>query len=289
MKLKLGIPKGSLQESTIKLFKKAGFNINVSERSYFPSIDDEEIECMLIRAQEMARYVEDGILDCGLTGKDWILENNADVVEVADLIYSKTSLGKVKWVLAVPNDTKIKSVKDLQGKRIATEAVNLAKSYLKKNKVTANVEFSWGATEVKPPKLADAIIEITETGSSLRNNNLKIIDVVLESNTKLIANKQAWKDSKKRKKLEIMKMLLVGAIISEEKVGLKMNVNKKDVNKIIKVLPALKKPTISGLVNDSFVAIDTIVDEKIVRDLIPKLKEAGASGIVEYPLNKIIP
>lgn len=289
MKLKLGIPKGSLQDSTIKLFKKAGFNINVSERSYFPTIDDEEMECMLIRAQEMARYVEDGVLDCGLTGKDWILENNADVVEVADLIYSKTSLGKVKWVLAVPNDSKIKTAKDLQGKRIATEVVNLAKGYLKKNKVTANVEFSWGATEVKPPKLADAIIEITETGASLRNNNLKILDVVLESNTKLIANKKSWKDPKKRKKLEILKMLLTGAILSEEKVGLKMNVNKDDVNKIIRVLPALKKPTISGLVNGSFVAVDTIVDEKIVRDLIPKLKEAGASDIVEYPLNKIIP
>lgn len=237
----------------------------------------------------MARYVEDGVLDCGLTGKDWILENNADVVEVADLIYSKTSLGKVKWVLAVPNDSKIKTAKDLQGKRIATEVVNLAKGYLKKNKVTANVEFSWGATEVKPPKLADAIIEITETGASLRNNNLKILDVVLESNTKLIANKKSWKDPKKRKKLEILKMLLTGAILSEEKVGLKMNVNKDDVNKIIRVLPALKKPTISGLVNGSFVAVDTIVDEKIVRDLIPKLKEAGASDIVEYPLNKIIP
>ncbi len=289
MKLKLGIPKGSLQESTIKLFKKAGFNINVSERSYFPTVDDEEMECMLIRAQEMARYVEDGVLDCGLTGKDWILENNADVVEVADLIYSKTSLGKVKWVLAVPFASKIKSVKDLQGKRIATEAVNLTKKYLAKNKVTANVEFSWGATEVKPPKLADAIMEITETGSSLRNNNLKIIDVVLESNTKLIANKKTMKDPKKRKKIEILKMLLVGAIISEEKVGLKMNVSKKDLDKVIKVLPALKKPTVSGLVNDSYVAIDTIVDERAVRVLVPELKEAGASGIVEYPLNKIIP
>jgi ATP phosphoribosyltransferase len=288
MKLKLGIPKGSLQDSTIKLFKKAGFNIKVSERSYFPAIDDDNIECMLIRAQEMARYVEDGVLDCGLTGKDWIIENNADVVEVGDLIYSKASLGKIKWVLAVPNDSKIKSVKDLQGKRIATEAVNLTKSYLRKNKVTANVEFSWGATEVKPPKLADAIIEITETGSSLRNNNLRIVDTILESNTKLIANKTTWKDPLKRRKIETIKMLLVGAIISEEKVGLKMNVSKKDLNKVIKVLPALKRPTISGLVNDSFVAIDTIVDEKIVRDLIPKLKEAGASGIVEYPLNKII-
>jgi len=288
-KLKLGIPKGSLQESTIKLFKKAGYTINVGERSYFPTIDDDGIDCMLIRAQEMARYVEDGVLDCGLTGKDWILENNADVIEVADLIYSKTSLGKVKWVLAVPDDSGIKSVKDLHGKRIATEAVNLAKAYLKKNKVNADVEFSWGATEVKPPRLADAIIEITETGSSLRENNLKIIDVVLESNTKLIANKQAWKNPDKRRKMETLKMLLVGAIISEEKVGLKMNINKKDVDRVIKLLPALRKPTISGLVNDDFVAIDTIVDEKIVRDLIPKLKEAGASGIVEYPLNKIVP
>ena len=286
--IKLGIPKGSLQESTIRLFKKAGFDINVDERSYFPSIDDPEIECMLIRAQEMSRYVEEGVLDCGLTGKDWILENKSDIKEVADLVYAKRGLGKVKWVLAVPNDSKIKSAKDLEGKKIATEAVNLTKQYLKKNNVESNVEFSWGATEVKPPRLADAIVEITETGSSLRANNLKIIDTVLESTTKLIANKESWKNEEKRKKIESIAMLLQGAINAEEKVGLKMNVEKKNLDKILKILPALQKPTIAELSDKSWVDVDTIIDEKTVRALIPKLKEAGAQGIVEYPLNKII-
>jgi ATP phosphoribosyltransferase len=289
IKIKLGIPKGSLQESTAKLFKKAGFNIDINGRSYFPNIDDPEIECMLIRAQEMSRYVEEGVLDCGLTGKDWIAENNSDVKEVAELIYAKRGLGKVKWVLAAPNDSNIKSVKDLEGKRIATEAVNITKAYLKKNKVDAKVEFSWGATEVKPPELADAIVEITETGSSLRANNLKILDVLMESTTRFISNKDSWKDIEKRKKMENIALLLKGAIDAEQKVGLMMNVSRKDLDKVLKILPALQKPTISTLSDEKWVDINTIVDEKIVRYLIPKLKEAGASGIVEYPLNKVIP
>ncbi len=288
MKIKLGVPKGSLQEATVALFKKAGFNINVTERSYFPSIDDDEIECMLIRAQEMARYVEDGVLDFGLTGIDWVKENDADVVKVADLIYSKRGLGKVKWVLAAPADGDIKSVKDLEGKKIATEAVNLAKKYLKKNNVNAEVEFSWGATEVKPPRLADAIIEITETGSSLRANNLKILDTVMESNTVLIANKKAWENLEKKKKIEEIALLLNGAIEAEEKVGLMMNVKEDELKKVLEVLPALKKPTISKLADNKWVAINTIVDERVVREIIPKLKKAGAQGIVEYPLNKVI-
>lgn len=286
--LKLGIPKGSLQESTIRMFKKAGFNITANERSYYPNIDDNEIECMLIRAQEMSRYVEQGVLDCGLTGKDWIQENRSDVVEVANLIYAKQGLGKVKWVLAVPNESKVKSVKDLEGKRIATEAVNLTKNYLKKNKVNADVEFSWGATEVKPPKLADAIVEITETGSSLRANNLRIVDTIIESSTRLIANKEAWKDEWKKEKIKIIKLLLEGAISAEEKVGLKMNVEKENLKKILDVLPSLKKPTISELSENGWVAIETIIDETVVRDIIPKLKAAGAQGIVEYPLNKVV-
>ncbi|MFH1642086.1 MAG: ATP phosphoribosyltransferase [Nanoarchaeota archaeon] len=287
--IKLGIPKGSLQESTIRLFKKAGFNISANGRSYFPSIDDPDIECMLIRAQEMSRYVEEGVLDCGLTGKDWITENRSDVKEIANLVYAKRGLGKVKWVLAVPNDSKIKSAKDLEGKRIATEAVNLTKSYLKKNNVSAKVEFSWGATEVKPPKLADAIVEITETGSSLKANNLRIIDVILESTTRLIINKESYKDPIKRKKVENIAMLLQGAITAAEKVGLMMNVKKTDLDRLLKILPALLTPTISELSNKDWIDVNTIVDEKIVRDLIPKIKEAGAQGIVEYPLNKIIP
>jgi len=287
-KLKLGIPKGSLQNSTIELFKKAGFNIQADDRSYFPSIDDDEVECMLIRAQEMSRYVEDGVLDVGLTGKDWVMENSSDVVEVADLIYSKTGLGKVKWVLAAPKDGKIKSVKDLQNKKIATEAVNLAKKYLKKNNVKAEVEFSWGATEVKPPKLADAIIEITETGSSLRANNLDILDVVMESNTVLIANKDSWKNKDLKTKIETISMLLQGAIMAQNKVGLMMNAKKADLKKVLNVLPALQKPTISELSDKEWVDINTIVDEDKVKKIIPDLKQAGASGIVEYPLNKII-
>ena len=287
-KLKLGIPKGSLQEATVLLFKKAGFNISVNERSYFPLIDDPDVECMLIRAQEMARYVEDGVLDVGLTGIDWVMENDADVKKVADLIYSKRGLGKVKWVLAAPVNSGIKSVKDLEGKKIATEAVNLTKKYLEKNNVKAEVEFSWGATEVKPPRLADAIVEITETGSSLCANNLEIIDTLMESNTVLIANKNSWSDAGKRKKIEEIALLLQGAIEAEEKVGLMMNVKKEDLDKVLSVLPALKKPTISPLTEEGWVAINTIVEEKVVREIIPKLKSEGAEGIVEYPLNKVI-
>jgi len=288
-KIKLGIPKGSLQDATAQLFKKAGFNIQFSSRSYFPDIDDPEIECMLIRAQEMSRYIEEGVLDCGLTGNDWILENKSNVKEVANLEYAKTGSGKVRWVLAAPNNSNINSVKDLKGKRIATEAVNLTKEYLKKNKVRAKVEFSWGATEVKPPKLADAIVEITETGSSLRANNLKIIDTLLESTTKFIANKNAWKDKEKKKKIQDVALLLKGAIDAQQKVGLMVNVEKKNLNTVLAILPALQKPTVSTLSDKNWVDINTIVDEKIVRDLIPKLKQAGASGIVEYPLNKVIP
>ena len=286
--LKLGIPKGSLQESTIKMLEKAGFKIKAEERSYFPSIDDPEIECMLIRAQEMSRYVEDGALDVGITGKDWIMENKSDVVEVADLIYAKRGLGKVKWVLAVPNESKINSVKDLEGKRIATEAVNLTKDYLKMNNVNAIVEFSWGATEVKPPRLADAIVEITETGSSLRANNLRIVETIIESTTKLIANKKAWADKWKKEKIKQIAMLLQGAINAEEKVGLMINARKKELENVLKVLPALQMPTIAELSDKNWVDITTIIDEKLVRELIPKLKKAGAQGIVEFPLNKII-
>ncbi len=287
-KLKLGLPKGSLQESTISIFEKAGYRIRVDERSYFPSIDDPEIECMLIRAQEMARYVQDGVIDCGITGKDWIIESRAKVVEMADLVYSKRGMRPVKWVLAVPVASKIKSVKDLKGKRIATEAVNLTEDYLKRNKVKATVEFSWGATEVKPPRLADAIVEITETGASLEANNLKILDTILESTPRFIMNKKSFKDSWKRKKVEKLALLLKGAINAFGKVGLMMNVRKKDLEKVLKILPALQKPTISPLSDPRWVDVTTIIDEKVVRDLIPKLKEVGATGIVEYPLNKII-
>ena len=287
-KLKLGLPKGSLQESTISIFEKAGYRIRVDERSYFPSIDDPEVECMLIRAQEMARYVQDGVIDCGITGKDWIMESRAKVVEMANLVYSKQGMRPVKWVLAVPVASKIKSAKDLKGKRIATEAVNLTKEYLRKNKVKAIVEFSWGATEVKPPRLADAIVEITETGDSLEANNLRIIETILESTPRLIMNKEAFKNSWKRKKVERLALLLRGAIDAFGKVGLMMNVRKKNLRKILKILPALQKPTISPLSDPRWVDITTIIDEKVVRDLIPQLKEAGATGIVEYPLNKII-
>ncbi len=286
--LKLGIPKGSLQEATAKLFKKAGFKITFSSRSYTPIIDDNEIECLLIRAQEMARYVEQGVLDAGLTGKDWITENNASVEEIADMIYSKQSSKPVRWVLAVPNSSDIKSVKDLEGKRIATEAVNLTTRYLKKHGVNAHVEFSWGATEVKAPNLVDAIVEITETGSSLKANGLRILDTVLESNTKFIMNKESYKDPWKKKKVDKIVMLLKGALAAEGKVGLMMNVKKEHLENILKILPALQKPTISDLSDHGWVDVNTIIDEKLVREIIPNLKEAGARGIVEYPLNKII-
>jgi ATP phosphoribosyltransferase len=288
MKLKLGIPKGSLEDATIDLFRRAGFSITTSSRSYFPSIDDPEIECMLIRAQEMARYVEDGVLDAGLTGSDWVEETEAQVVTVADLVYAKQSFGKVRWVLAVPDASPFHSVKDLDGKIIATELVAATKRYLEANGVKAKVEFSWGATEVKPPVLADAIVEVTETGSSLRANKLRIIDTVIESNTQLIANVDSWKDDWKRRKLEDMRMLLDGAINALGKVGLMLNVRKEDLDAVLAVLPALKKPTISHLSDEEWLAVNTILDESTVRAIIPRLKEAGAQGIVEYPLNKIV-
>jgi len=287
--LKLGIPKGSLQESTLKLFRKAGYHISVSSRSYYPSFDDIEVEAMLIRAQEMARYVEDGILDCGLTGKDWILEQNADVHEVAELIYAKEGLRPVKWVIAVPNDSKIKSVKGLNGKRIATELVGFTKRYLKTKGIKAEVDFSWGATEVKPPFLADAIVELTETGASLKANNLRIVETILESSTRFIANKKAWQDKWKKQKMENIVMLLKGALSAEEKVGLKMNVPERSFKRVMTLLSAMHSPTISALSDKRWYALEVIIDEKVVRDIIPKLKTAGASGIVEYQLNKVIP
>jgi ATP phosphoribosyltransferase len=288
MKLKLGIPKGSLENATVDLFRRAGFQITVSTRSYFPGIDDPEIECMLIRAQEMARYVEDGVLDAGLTGRDWVEENEAKVETVADLIYAKQSFGKVRWVLAVPESSPVQSVKDLEGKIIATELVAATQRYLAKNGVRAKVEFSWGATEVKPPVLADAIVEVTETGSSLRANKLRIVETVLESNTQLIANVDSWRDAWKRRKLEDIRMLLEGAINALGKVGLMLNVEKKNLDAVLAVLPALKKPTISHLSDEEWLAVNTILDEPTVRQIIPRLKEAGAQGIVEYPLNKIV-
>ena len=286
--LKIGLPKGSLQESTFELFKKAGWNIKASSRSYYPAVDDLELEIMLIRAQEMARYVENNILDCGLTGIDWVMESGCKVKKVADLIYAKQGLRKVRWVLAVPESSKFKTVKDLKGKRIATELVNATKKYLKANKVKAEVEFSWGATEAKPPELADAIVELTETGSSLKANKLKIIDTVLESNTVVIANQACQKDAWKNEKLNNIIMMLQGALVAETKVGLKMNVIKSRVRNVLKILPALQTPTISELSNSAWVDIDTVIDENVVRDLLPKLKSAGARGIVEYPLNKVI-
>jgi ATP phosphoribosyltransferase len=288
MKLKLGIPKGSLESATVDLFRRAGFNISVSTRSYFPGIDDPEIECMLIRAQEMARYVEDGVLDAGLTGRDWVMENDARVEVVADLIYAKQSFGKVRWVLAVPESSPVQSVGDLQGKIIATELVGATKRYLAAHGVTAKVEFSWGATEVKPPVLADAIVEVTETGSSLRANKLRIVETVLESNTQLIANVDSWADEWKRRKLDDIRMLLEGAINALGKVGLMLNVRKQDLDSVLAVLPALKRPTISHLSDEEWLAVNTILDESTVRAIIPRLKEAGAQGIVEYPLNKIV-
>jgi len=287
--LRLGLPKGSLQESTLKLFRKAGYHIAISSRSYYPLFDDLEIEAMLIRAQEMARYVEDGILDCGLTGKDWIMEQNAAVHEVAELIYAKEGLRPVRWVIAVPNDSKIKSVRDLNGKRIATELVGFTKRYLKSKGVKADVDFSWGATEVKPPHLADAIVELTETGNSLRANNLRIIDTILESSTRFIANKKAWQDKWKRQKMENIVLLLKGALAAEEKVGLKMNVPSRSLKRVMSLLSAMHSPTISALSDEGWYALEVMINEKTVRDLIPKLKMAGASGLVEYPLNKVIP
>lgn len=289
MILRLGIPKGSLQESTLKIFRKAGYNIGVSSRSYYPTIDDPEIELMMIRAQEMARYVEDGILDAGLTGYDWIMEQNAKVALVSELNYAKEGLRPVRWVVAVPEDSPIKKVEDLEGKRVATELVAYTKRFLKKRGVNADVEFSWGATEVKPPRLADAIVELTETGSSLRANKLRIVEVMLTSTTRLIANRESWKDPWIKEKLGNLNILLQGALMAEEKVGLKMNLPSDRLDAVTKVLPAMHSPTVSHHRDQDWVSIEVIIDEKLVRDLIPKLKHAGASGIVEYPLNKVIP
>jgi ATP phosphoribosyltransferase len=288
MMLKIGLPKGSLQESTLNMFKKAGYSINISSRSYKPSIDDTNIECLLIRAQEIPRYVEKGIIDVGLTGLDWVIENNADVVNVGKLVYAKQGLKPVRWVLAVSDSSKIKTIEDLNGKRIATEVVNITKKYLADKGVDASVEFSWGATEVKVPELVDAIVDLTETGSSLKANNLRVLDTLLESTTVLISNKESWRSSWKRKKTEDLFMLLKGALAAESMVGVKMNVQNSNLEEVISVLPALRKPTISNLSSDGWVAVETIVDEKIIRDLIPKLKSAGAEGIIEYPLNKVI-
>ena len=286
--LKVGLPKGSLQDSTLELFARAGFHFSVKSRSYFPSIDDDELEAILIRAQEMAHYVELGAFDVGLTGKDWIIETDADVVEVSDLVYSKASMRPVRWVLAVPENSPIQSVKDLEGKHIATEVVGITNKYLKENGVSAHVEFSWGATEVKPPELADAIVEVTETGSSLRANKLRIVDVLLESNTKLIANKDSWNDPWKREKIENMAMLLQGAINAQGKVGLKMNAPKASLEKITTLIPALRQPTVSHLADENWVALEVIVDEQVVRSVIPDLKRAGAEGIFEYNISKLI-
>jgi ATP phosphoribosyltransferase len=288
MKLRFGIPKGSLQEATVDLFRRAGFQININPRSYFPAVDDPELELMLIRAQEMSRYVEDGILDAGLTGRDWILENESEVREVADLIYAKQSFGKVRWVLAVPEASTIGGPRDLEGKIIATELVQATKRYLAAHGVKAKVEFSWGATEVKPPVLADAIVEVTETGSSLRANNLRIVDTVLESNTKLIANHASWENEWKRQKLESIRTLLEGAILAYGKVGLMLNLRRSDLAAVLEMLPALRRPTVSPLSEEGWVAINTILDERVAREIIPRLKQAGGEGIVEYPLNKII-
>ena len=286
--LKLGIPKGSLEEATVNLFAKAGYSIKIKSRSYFPSIDDNEIECMLIRAQEIARYVENGVLDAGLTGKDWVQENRADVVEIADLIYSKTSSQPVRWVLAVPNESPIQSVKDLQGKRIATEAVNMTVDYLKKHGVTADVEFSWGATEVKPPKLVDAIVEITETGSSLRANNLRIIETLMESNTKFVMNKEAYGNPWKKKKVERLVLMLQSAMAANGQVGLMMNVPKNKLDEVMKILPEGKKPTIAELTDSNWMDLTVILEEKLIREIAPDLKALGVEDIVEYSINKII-
>jgi ATP phosphoribosyltransferase len=287
-KLKLGFPKGSLQESTLELFKKAGIKIQAGDRSYFPSCDDDELEIMMVRSQEMAKYVEDGVFDAGLTGFDWICESGAQVEEICELVYAKSGFRPVRWVLAVPNDSKIKSIKDLNGKRVATELQGYVRRYFLKNKVKVDVEFSWGATEAKAGRLVDAIVELTETGSSLRANNLRIVDEILVSTTRFIANSAAMKDPWKREKVENMAILLKGALAAEGMVGLKMNVSEKNLDHVIAVLPALKKPTISHLSVAGWVALEVIMEEKVVKKIIPALKRAGAEGIIEYPLNKLI-
>jgi ATP phosphoribosyltransferase len=286
--LKLGIPAGSLQEATGELFRRAGYKITFNSRSYFPSIDDDEIECLLIRAQEMARYVQDGALDAGLTGHDWIVENGADVVEVAELVFSKVSRRPVRWVLCVPESSPIQTVQELQGKRIATEAVGLTERYLARHGVKAKVEFSWGATEVKPPKLADAIVEVTETGSSLRANQLRILDEVLVSTPRFIANRDSYREPWKKQKIDDMVLMIRGAMAAEGKVGLMMNVPRERLAQVLSLLPALQKPTVSSLADEAWVDVNTVLDESIVRQIIPRLKSAGARGIVEYPLSKVI-
>ncbi len=285
----MGLPKGSLEKSTFELFERAGYRINVSSRSYYPTLDDPEIEAVLMRPQEIPRYVAAGAIDAGLTGLDWIIETGADVIQVCDLVYSKATSRPARWVVAVAEDSPINSPRDLQGKRIATEVVNLTREYLARHGVTAEVEFSWGATEVKVPELADAIVEITETGSSLRANKLRILDTVLETNTKLVAGKAAWEDAWKRRKIETLSMLLQGALRGEQKVGLKMNVSRDKLEAILGLLPALRQPTVSPLTNPDWVAVEAVLDERAARDLIPELSRAGAEGIVEYPLNKVIP
>ncbi len=288
-KLILGLPKGSLQNTTFQLFEKAGYNISLTERSYYPYIDDDEIECVLIRAQEMARYVERGILDAGFTGMDWIIETNSQVKIVSELVYAKTGMRPVRWVLAAPENSKIKSARDLQGKTISTEVVNITKNYLKKQNIKAEVEFSWGATEVKPPRFADAIVEVTETGSSLRANKLKIIDILMESTTQFIVNKNVYKNNKwKKEKIEKISLMLKAVINAQSKVGLLLNIKKRDLKKILSILPAIESPTINELNDKEWVALNTIINESKVRTLIPRLKKEGATGIVEYPINKII-
>ena len=286
--LKIGLPKGSLQDTTFRLLKKAGYTLSVRNRSYFPNIDDETISPMLIKAKEMARYVELGIMDCGIVGKDWILEQGAKLHEVAELKYAKSGLNPVRWVIAVPNDSKIKSVKDLNGKRVSTELINYTKKYLKKAGVKANVEFSWGATEAKPPLLADAIVDLTETGSSLRANNLRIVETVLTSCTVFVANKESWKNPWKRQKMENLNLLLQSSILAEQKVGLKMNVPETSLKTVLNILPAIQTPTMATLAGGGWHSLEVMVDETDVRELIPALKNAGATGIIEYPLNKVV-
>jgi ATP phosphoribosyltransferase len=288
MKLRVGIPKGSLQEATVALFKRAGLNIYTSSRSYFAQTDDQEIECMLIRAQEMSRYVEHGVLDCGLTGKDWVVESGLEVVTAAELNYAKQSLGKVRWVLAAPEDSPFQRAEDLAGKIIATELVNATKNYFAEKNVPVKVEFSWGATEIKPPMLADAIVEITETGSSLRANHLRIIDTIMESATQLIANKNSWADPPKRQKIENLSLMLHGAIYAQGRVGLMLNVRQNDLAGVLAVLPALQRPTVSSLSDQHWVAVNTIIEESTAWRIMPQLKAARAEGIVEYPLNKVV-
>ncbi len=288
MAIVLGLPKGSLQESTFALFKRAGFNVTCSSRSYFPTIDDPEIKCRLLRPQEMSRYVEMGLLDAGICGWDWVYENGSDVEDVCELNYSKATSNPVRWVLAVPNDSKIKSVKDLQGKRISTEALGIVKRYLKKNGVKADVEFSWGATEVKAPELVDAIVDLTETGSSLKANNLRIVDTILTSTTRLIANKKAWANKAKRAKIEQVKMLLLAALAAQKRVLVKLNAPEKNLKKVVAALPALHAPTVNRLNDDGWYAVESVMEERLVRDLIPVLSAAGATGIIELPLNKVI-